>query len=200
MDALSSLAQKHRTDKGLHHHGYTPIYDSYFQSLKDKDIRLLEIGVGGYQYPDKGGESLRMWAEYFPAATIVAIDIYPKTLLLPPNTTVLCGSQVDSMFLDGLPHPFDIIIDDGSHVCEHIISTFKSLFPKLNSGGIYVVEDTETSYWDEEYGGSTSPFSPTTMNYFKFLCDTLNPEFGVPDTFNIKSIHFYKGLIFIFKQ
>lgn len=200
MDTLSQLADKHRTDKGLWHHGYTPVYHKYFESLRNKPIRLLEIGVGGYQHPDKGGESLRMWAEYFRDGEIVAFDVYRKTFPLPARCKVFCGSQVDAVFLESLPHPFDIIIDDGSHVCSHVITSFGALWGKLNSGGIYVIEDTETSYWGEEYGGSKNPNEFTSMNYFKRLCDTLNPECGLPDDWGIESIHFYKGLIFIFKK
>jgi demethylmacrocin O-methyltransferase len=59
---------------------------------------------------------------------------------------------VDLPFLDsvlaehGAP---ELIIDDGSHINEHIITTFKHLFPRLKEGGYYVIEDTQTSYWPE---------------------------------------------------
>jgi hypothetical protein len=36
---------------------------------------MLEIGVGGYDSPISGGESLRMWKTYFPFAKIFALDI-----------------------------------------------------------------------------------------------------------------------------
>jgi len=41
----------------------------------------------------------------------------------------------------------DIIIDDGSHLNEHVLKTFHYLFPRLSDNGIYVVEDTQSSYW-----------------------------------------------------
>ena len=40
----------------------------------------------------------------------------------------------------------DIIIDDGSHIVYDQVISFKSLFNKLNPGGIYVIEDLHTSY------------------------------------------------------
>lgn len=199
MDILSQLAEKYKTDKGLWHHGYTPIYHSYFERLKDKPISLLEIGIGGYEFHDKGGESLRMWRDYFTSARITGFDVYKKTMPIA-GVSILQGSQIDAVFLQSLPHPFDIIIDDGSHRNDHVITTFNELFPKLNSGGIYVVEDTECSYWSEHYGGSTDPQAVTTMNYFKVLADSLNPASEMDNGYGIKSIHFYKGLIFIFKQ
>jgi hypothetical protein len=209
MDILSELAEKYKTDKGLWHHGYTPIYHRYFEALRHKQLNFLEIGIGGYQYPEKGGESLRMWREYFTNAHITGVDINPKTFTIN-HVNIFCGSQMDALFLAGLPHPFDIIIDDGSHVNSHVIYTFNELFPRLNSGGIYVVEDTETSYWEEEYGGCKYIYQhlgATTLGYFKMLADGLNYQ-AIGDAFlpikdfhlTIESIHFYKGLIFIFKK
>jgi hypothetical protein len=101
----------------------------------------------------------------------------------------------------------DIIIDDGSHINEHVIETFKILFPKLKDGGIYVIEDTQTSYW-EEYGGDSQDLNKpgTMMNYFKSMTDCLNnKEFinpGYQQTYfdrKIISMHFYHNLIFIYK-
>ena len=101
----------------------------------------------------------------------------------------------------------DIIIDDGSHINEHVIKTFNLLFPKLKDGGIYVIEDTQTSYWDD-FGGDSQDLdnSKTLMNFFKSLTDTLNnKEFIIPgykqSYFDKKiiSMHFYHNLIFIYK-
>ena len=45
---------------------------------------------------------------------------------------------------------FDVIIDDGSHVPWHQIFTLEFLFDELLSeGGVYIIEDVETSYWDK---------------------------------------------------
>ncbi len=42
---------------------------------------------------------------------------------------------------------YDIIIDDGSHVPQHQIISLACLLPALNPGGLYIIEDLETSYW-----------------------------------------------------
>ena len=101
----------------------------------------------------------------------------------------------------------DIIIDDGSHINNHVINTFKLLFPKLKIGGIYVIEDTQTSYWPE-YGGTSYDLNDkkTIMGFFKSLVDGLNYE-EIPGRQSkeyyfdkmIKEIHFYHNLIFIHK-
>eukprot|EP00540_Astrosyne_radiata_P018571 CAMPEP_0116824288 /NCGR_PEP_ID=MMETSP0418-20121206/1312_1 /TAXON_ID=1158023 /ORGANISM="Astrosyne radiata, Strain 13vi08-1A" /LENGTH=168 /DNA_ID=CAMNT_0004452639 /DNA_START=10 /DNA_END=516 /DNA_ORIENTATION=+ len=44
--------------------------------------------------------------------------------------------------------PYDIILDDGSHVPPHVIFSLFALWPCVKEGGIYIIEDLETSYWD----------------------------------------------------
>lgn len=53
------------------------------------------------------------------------------------------GSQDDPGFLGNLVrhYPPRIIIDDGSHQAHHVIFTFETLFPSVEAGGIYIVED-----------------------------------------------------------
>ena len=73
--SLTKLAQIYNTDKwGAHF--YTPHYQRHLSKFKYKKIKLLEIGIGGYDDPRKGGESLRMWNRYFPFGTIYGVDIY----------------------------------------------------------------------------------------------------------------------------
>ena len=46
--------------------------------IGDQAVKVLEIGIGGYDAPDAGGESLRMWKHYFRRGLIYGMDIYPK--------------------------------------------------------------------------------------------------------------------------
>ena len=41
------------------------------------------------------------------------------------------------------------MVDDGSHLPEHQLLTFRRLFPSITPGGLYIIEGTETSYWKE---------------------------------------------------
>jgi hypothetical protein len=215
MDPLSEIAARAGTDKGLHHHGYTPVYHKYFESLRDKPIKLLELGFGGYDYPDRGGEGARMWAEYFHNGQIITTDIHPKNLHGWDGRILFRrGSQTDETFLaviNAAFGPFDIIIDDASHISAYSIKSFETLFQWLNPGGIYVVEDLEASYWSEyEFDGTTNILDlsvKSSMNYFKMLADGLNFEHlrdarSLVPWFSeqIESIHFYKKLCFIFKK
>jgi hypothetical protein len=79
------------------------------------------------------------------------------------------------------------------------------LFPHLKSGGIYVIEDVQTSYWPK-YGGTSADFNSalTTMGYFKRLADGLNwveydrPGYMPRDTDKmITGIHFHHNIIFV---
>lgn len=206
---LTALATIYGTDKwGIHY--YTPRYASHFRKFRYKRIRLLEIGVGGYEEPQGGGQSLRMWKRYFPLGRIFSVDIYDKSALEERRVRIFKGSQVDRDFLERVVRetgPLHFIIDDGSHRNEHVIETFKLLFPALRDGGIYVVEDAETSYWSSYGGGSPGAGGMhTTMNFFKRLADGINfrefPEPGYqPDYYegNVTSVHFYHNLIVVYK-
>ena len=105
----------------------------------------LKIGFGG-------GDSLKLWNEYFDQAEIYCIDnnlsrIQEYNYTPEKGINIFYGDQSDSLSLIesckqmGVTQ-FDIIIDDGSHVDSHIMTTFHTLFDQyLAPGGIYFVED-----------------------------------------------------------
>lgn len=206
---LIKLATFYGTDK-WNQHWYAQHYQKHFESLRKKRLNLLEIGIGGYDNPNKGGESLRMWRAYFSKSNIYGIDIYNKKAHDEKRIKTFQGSQVDLDFIKQVVKEIgqlNIIIDDGSHINEHVIETFKILFPLLSDNGIYVIEDTQTSYW-KKFGGSRhhSDSNPTIMGFFKELCDGLNyAEFSSQDYSpsyfekHIISIQFYHNLIFVYK-
>lgn len=165
-DPLTDLGERYGTDK-VHDHHYTPHYHQRFAEFRNMEITLLEIGVGGYGDPTAGGASLRMWRDYFGKATIVGVDIEPKTLDLGDRVYVEQGDISDRRVIDRLAErygPFDIIIDDGSHRYDDIVTAWAYLWEHLRMGGWYVVEDLQTSFWPE-YGGSSSRTGETTMGW-----------------------------------
>jgi predicted O-methyltransferase YrrM len=155
VDPLTRLAIRHGSDKwGAHF--YTPVYHRLFAHLRDKSVRLLEIGVGGYQFAKVGGASLAMWADYFPHGRILGIDVFAKNLSLGPRVAVQQGAQDDVAFLARMSAehgPFDIVIDDGSHDPAQVTASFEVLFPLLVDGGLYVIEDVQSTF-QPEFGGS----------------------------------------------
>lgn len=205
---LELLAALYGTDK-FGEHDYTPVYDGLMRASRRKAVRLLEVGVGGYAGA-LGGESLRMWASYFRRGCITGIDLYDKTALSGGRVAVYQCSQVDEPKLTSLAKelgPFDFIIDDGSHVNAHQIETFGILWPHLKDGGVYIVEDVQTSYWPMYGGGpvGTTGYQKSCMHWFKELVDSVNlPEFLQPAPgrldAGIASIAFHHNLIVLKKD
>lgn len=130
---------------------YFDIYEKHFSKFRNKDITLLEIGVGH-------GGSLQMWSSYFTKnSKIVGMDIFPECKnYQEPGFEIEIGSQNDTDMLDMIIskyNNFDIIIDDGSHINDYTIFTFNYLFKYLNEGGVYLIEDVHTSYCNNFGGG-----------------------------------------------
>lgn len=209
MNQLKDLAIKFKTDK-IFNHNYIEIYNNYMFQNRLKKISLFEIGVGGYDDESKGGNSLKMWKNFFPSGRIFAIDIYNKKFIEEKRIKVFQGSQIDKVFLDNIFSKIgkvDYIIDDGSHFSKHIVQTFKYLFKYLKNGGYYFIEDVQTSYWPR-YGGSSFDFDnkKSAINFFKKIIDKINymefdNPFLTPDFFakHITQIHFYHNIIVIKK-
>lgn len=199
---LDQIALKHKTDKSSAHHNYCVTYERFFERLRHSENILLELGFGGYNHPDKGGQGLRTWSEYFENSECYSIDIFDKIYVPTHNTCYFKGSQTDAFFLDtvvttvGNPN---IIIDDASHNCVNTITSFNILWPMLSPGGIYVIEDLETSYWDNDEfeGGLYNPKS--TINVVKTFIDRINYKHSGVSSLGIKSISFFEKLIFIEK-
>lgn len=203
---LRALARFYGSDKwGAHR--YAAHYQQHFGPLRRDKLTILEIGVGGYRVPYAGGESLRMWKRFFPRARVYAIDIFDKSPLNEDRIRIFQGSQDDPVFLRSVVDaagPFDIIVDDGSHVNAHVLASFEFLFPHLRSGGWYVIEDLQTSYWPD-FGGSEDPLAADTgIALCKRIADGLNwEEFRSrpPGRFDaeITAIHLYHNLALIKK-
>ena len=205
---LTELAKRYGTDKWGNHR-YTPHYQRHFQQWRDRELNLLEIGIGGYAREGHGGASLRMWKAYFPNAQIFGLDIEDKSFVDEDRIRTFQGSQTDAIVLKDIvaeAGEIDIVIDDGSHRPADIIATFNILFPLLADRGFYVIEDTQTSYWPE-WGGDVDPAAGgTTMAFVKGLVDGLNyEEFVVApyeptytDT-HVKEVSCYHNLVVIRK-
>lgn len=186
LKTLDELAVKHQSDKALllpgrNGHGYASHYDFFFSRLRDKPIRLLEIGV------DKG-PSLRMWREYFPNAEIFGVDINPECLSVTGDWTVVIGDQSNPLFwLEFVKNNgtwWDIIIDDGGHYANMILTSFEFMWGNLHPGGLYCIEDVGTAYpnytqgrirCDEVYMQNCVPDGwQNHMDYFKKKIDAIN--------------------------
>jgi hypothetical protein len=142
--SLPRILQMFGSDKqrsGQHSYGST--YERLFRPKRYRPIKLMEIGL-------LGGASLLAWRCYFPFGTTIGIDIEDKPHLAGPRTRVYQADQSSAAELADICRregPFDIIIDDGSHLSRHQSFTFYEIFDSLKEGGVYVIEDVQTSFW-----------------------------------------------------
>jgi hypothetical protein len=175
-------------------------------------MRVYEIGVGGHDSNAAGG-SLPLWRDYFPRSTIVGLDINAKNVQFGPRVHFARADQNSPNDLErvvakhGAPN---IVIDDGSHIGEHIRTSFDVLWPALRPGGWYVVEDLATSYFSD-FGGSNPPPAITGIGLVKAGVDAVesrDPIFSVyPDWGNapalprsdVAAVHCYPGIAFFQK-
>ena len=97
----------------------------------------------------------------------------------------------------------DVVIDDGSHVMEHLHASFRTLFPLLSDGGVYLVEDLHTAYWPQ-YGGGYGRKS-SFIETAKTLIDDMNcwyHQFGQQEKASANALgglHFYDSIVVIDK-
>jgi cephalosporin hydroxylase len=175
MNDLEEFAKKHGTDKQMSCHGYTKFYNKQFNHLRDKPLKILEIGV-------HMGYSLKMWADYFPLATIWGIDNGSSGDLCEtyenPQIQFRKGSQDDGEFLTRVANEagqFDIILDDGSHYSQHIVYSMNYLFgPYLKKGGYYVVEDLHCSFPPFTSPGLAARFNSENKTAVQYISDIIN--------------------------
>ncbi|MDT4981167.1 MAG: hypothetical protein QOG07_3046 [Pseudonocardiales bacterium] len=141
-------------DKWVH---YFPIYTRHLERFRGRSVNVLEVGV--YR-----GGGLDLWSSYLgPEAKLVGLDIDEAAVrAVKGRFQVVLGDQADPDVLRKINDdygPFDVVIDDGGHTMDQQIVTIETLFPLLNDGGVFIVEDTHTSYWTAFGGGLHEPTS-----------------------------------------
>jgi demethylmacrocin O-methyltransferase len=170
-NSIDALACEHNfiTDKTVHGHNYNKTYCRYFDQLRNNPVKLLEIGVSA-------GHSVQVWTKYFANGTVVGFDqdIRINQYGATDRLTLIQGDQQDAELLTKISNehgPFDIIIDDGSHIDAITKKSFDTLFPLLAPGGLYIVEDLHTSYQPIVHG---IPNSCVFIDHVKELIDCVN--------------------------
>jgi SAM-dependent methyltransferase len=187
--------------------GYFDVYERHLSKFVGKAPRILEIGV-------LGGGSIEMWLKYFGKGTqVVGVDINEECLSyeFDGNAKVVMGDQGDPAFWDqflSTQDKFDIVIDDGSHVMNHQITTLNKVFPYVKDGGVFICEDTHTSYWPQPWGGVFRG-AGTFTEHAKRTTDILNQQHfqgspidgNVLNTYhNLYSVVFYNSMVVLEKE
>ena len=188
------LNTRHRTVHKWTH--YFPAYEAHFARYVNRPMVFLEIGCG------RGG-SAQMWKRYLgPYAQIVGLDVNAECKEFEEDQIAIrIGSQSDTGFLDAVLTEFgapDVVLDDGSHRMEDVVTTFRHMYPRMSATGVYLVEDLHTAYWPE-YGGGLRR-EGTFVEVCKGLIDELNADWSqgamaaTEFTRSTMSMHFYDSM------
>jgi cephalosporin hydroxylase len=179
---------------------YFDIYDMHFDRFRGEPVTVLEIGIGG-------GGSLQMWKWYFGnKSKIFGVDIDPEKLFKEARIKTYQCDQSNgndlTVLMNKLPR-IDIVIDDGGHMMDQQIMTFDVVYPYISDHGIYLCEDTHTSFYSEHGGGPGR--KRTFMTVMKKLIDQLSAfhsrdQVPMTDFANsTNSMHFYNSVVVIEK-
>jgi len=216
MRDLGQLSKRHGSDKESLYHQYAKPYEQYLGSLRHKPIKLLELGIAS-------GASIRMWKDYFSTATIYGVDcdLSQSGLVSDRRVKVFELDQTDEAGLTAIADEsggFDVIVDDASHISSKTIASFKILWPLLKSGGLYVIEDLQTSYDPVHYTSEEACVDPdgpplpngglTAVQFCKRLVDEVNYDLSGNWTplqreywlgYELESVQFFNNICFITK-
>lgn len=157
---LCEIFFKYKSDKCPQiFHSYSPSYFEELHKIKNDIKYLLEIGVGNTRImtPICGetyqiGASLKGWRDFFINAKIFGIDIDKEVLFKENRIQCFYTDQSNANSLENtineikkyennIELKFDLIIDDGSHIIEHMILSFRTLSKYVMNGGLYIIED-----------------------------------------------------------
>ena len=192
---LCVIMRNNSSDKGhpnqdMAWHNYTLVYTELFNKMKPKRIFEMGLGSNNLSIPSnmgpngRPGASLYGWSEYFPEAKVYGADIDYECLFstekiktfycdqLKPSSIKNLWNQYE--LLDG----FDIMIDDGLHSVESIITFFENSIHKLNVGGYYCIEDIKTEdlqMWEHELIKWKVKYIGLNIGLFK-INNKLNPN------------------------
>ncbi len=123
-------------------HGYAKFYEFHLSNLRNKEIKLLEIGTWK-------GASIAAFYYYFSKAIIFCLDRNYKFQFKSNRINFFyCDTRnakdlknFEKLLINKKSETFDIIIDDASHIYSDILINFKNFFLKVKPGGFYIIED-----------------------------------------------------------
>lgn len=152
-DSWIVLSDQLNMDRGNLHEGhkYIETYEKILSKYLKENPTIVEIGINDPRFP---GSCLKFWDIIFTKMKYVGLDIVDSSYL-PHNKEKITIWQGDQNNVDDLNNmiekndlkgKIDIIIDDGSHIFEHILTSFKILYPELKKGGYYIIEDLHATW------------------------------------------------------
>lgn len=157
---LCEIMGRNRSDKGEVNiesswHNYTPFYYSIFNDMRERRLRVFELGLGtnNVNIPSnmgkdgRPGASLYGWSEFFPNSSIFGADIDANVLFNTDRINTFYCDQTNVQTIKRmwktpkLIDDFDIIIDDGLHTFDANVCFFENSIHKLKRTGYFIIED-----------------------------------------------------------
>jgi demethylmacrocin O-methyltransferase len=199
-DLLTKLSRKYKCDKSDKKHRYTPLYNARFNQHREKEFNMLEFGYGV-------GKSTKMWLDYFPNIKLVTADIRDVPGYKHPRFEYVKSDQIDIYEMGRVIakyYEFFIIIDDASHVPEDQQYTLGYMFPFVESGGWYVIEDLKCKRSHSQRLPRCKKTIPVLQKYIDtagmFDSPALNKNQKMYLRDHIKNIKIYDKIAFIRKR
>lgn len=115
-------------------------YDRHFAGWAGQHVNIGEVGV-------QSGGSIEMWQNTLGNQVhVYGFDINRNCeSFAGPQVTITIGDQAQPhmwrTFFQTVAHNLDILIDDGGHEPNQMLTTMYEVFPHINSGGFLVIED-----------------------------------------------------------
>jgi cephalosporin hydroxylase len=161
-------------------------YQRHFAALAGTQLAVAEVGV-------QSGGSLLMWQAVFGAQIqLYGLDINPACKTFEnTNVHITLGDQGDPAMWKSFFKPpppalelaLDILVDDGGHEPQQMLTTTYGVFPHIRPGGWVVIEDIHGPSYLQSF------FMPVA----KFI-DTQAKE-GL-----VESVHVYPFLLMLHKS
>jgi SAM-dependent methyltransferase len=179
-------------------HGYSKFYENIFLSIKNEKINVLEIGSF------YGNASAALYY-YFKNAKIFGADINPD--MFNYSSKRIESFYVNSSSLESIKAniidkkiQFKIIIEDASHMLKDQIISLFYLFPIIEEGGYFIVEELDFPETREDM--RIDQHLPDLKQILKniqkkqdFKSPYIDDDVKKYLMENIDSINFYKGNI-----
>lgn len=173
------------TDK--YENGYVPTYLRLAAEF-ETPAHICEVGV-------RDGSSLELWQHLTGlsdrGAVVVGVDNDPNSVW-PTGTERVISDQASRELRRLLEPwaPYDLIVDDASHIGRLTALTFGCLWPLVKPGRWYVVED-----WTVGLPGQAPLYEPEMLNFASDLLTLLGTG-----QLGIEEIRYRDGLIVIRKS
>jgi len=203
---LTKLSNKYGCDKSDAKHRYTKLYQARFDEIRKQKFNMMEFGYGQ-------GASTRMWLEYFPNIKLFVVDKDPIKNPTPLLKYIKNGRLVyieasqldsDSIFKVIKDNKFFIVIDDCSHVAEDEQFTMNFMFPRVVSGGWYVIEDLLCPRSHNKSFGVEADLTIDMLKIYnktkRFQSKILTMDENLAIEKDIDNIKIYKKIAFIRKK